>query len=356
VWLLAAAAFVLAVGFLARWHRSPGDDGPLHLQGGAPILALTAAGEGQSFALSDGSRVDLSAGVTFLTRENSGHAFEGVLRNGIATFDVHPGGPRRWTIACGPAIVEVVGTRFVIDAGKDRTLVRVERGRVRVTSATGTKELGAGESIVVTAAPSPPPSQTATPIPTPIPASPPPPPPTPGLTLTPTPVPSTSWRSLARSGDYEGAYATLGAPGIARATPRAGVDELLVLADVARLSGHPAEAVAPLTRVLDEDSRDGRAPLAAFTLGRIELDTLGHPSRAASAFARAIELGLPAGLAEDGYARLVEARARAGDRAGARAAVDAYTRAFPTGSRSTTMRRWLAEENDARGSSPSPSP
>jgi hypothetical protein len=76
-------------------------------------------------------------------------------------------------------------------------------------------------------------------------------------------------------------------------------------------------------------------------LGRIELDTLSHPDRAAKAFARAIDLGLPAGLVEDGYARLVEARSRAGDRAGARAAFDTYTRAFPRGAHAATMRRWL---------------
>src|SRR5262249_31948469 len=156
------------------------------------------------------------------------------------------------------------------------------------------------------------------------------------------------WQSLAKNGDYAQAYDKLGAPGIARATPKASVDELLALADVARLSGHPADAVAPLGRVIAENPKDTRAPLAAFTLGRLELDTLGHPAPAAEAFARAIALGLPVNLVEDAYARLVEARAKAGDTAGAQAAADEYDRAFPGGSRSTTMRRWL-------GGSPSPS-
>jgi transmembrane sensor len=166
-------------------------------------------------------------------------------------------------------------------------------------------------------------------------------------------VPLDDWKDLARRGDYAQAYDAIGAPGIASATPRASVDELLALADVARLSGHPADAVGPLGRVISENPGDTRAPLAAFTLGRLELDTLGHPARAADAFARAIAIGLPAGLVEDAYARLVEARAKAGDHAGAEAAAQAYARAFPRGTRSTTMRRWLGDP-DRSSSSPSP--
>jgi transmembrane sensor len=109
------------------------------------------------------------------------------------------------------------------------------------------------------------------------------------------------------------------------------VTDLLVLADVARLSGHPADAVAPLERILNDFSADPQAPLAAFAVGRLELDALGRPVRAAAALNRALALGLPQSLREDVRARLVEAYLRMGNRAAARAAADAYEREFPAG-------------------------
>jgi transmembrane sensor len=152
------------------------------------------------------------------------------------------------------------------------------------------------------------------------------------------------WRALAGSGDYARAYREIGAGGIASEASHASVDDLLALGDVARLSGHPQDAVAPLSGVIRDHSSDARAGVAAFTLGRLELDTLARPDQAAAAFARSIELGLPGSLAEDAYARLVEADARAGDRAGARAAAKEYARKFPQGSRSSTIDRWVTGE------------
>jgi transmembrane sensor len=357
-WVLATAVLVLCVGVLGlpRLLDLARDAGPLQLAGGGAVVALTAPQGERSYALTDGSRIDVGPGAVFTARQNSGRLVDGSLHSGAATFDIRPGGPRKWTIDCGLATVEVVGTRFVIDARPERVSVHVERGRVRVTSAAGVKELGAGEDVEVEAPPTSAP--VAVPLaPTP-PESPAPPASSPALrdVVAPKPIPAASWRSLAREGDYSGAYATLGATGIAHATPRADVDELLALADVARLSGHPGDAVAPLSRVVSESPGDGRASLAAFTLGRIELDTLGHPAPAADAFARAIALGLPSGLAEDGYTRLVEARVKAGDRAGAESACAAYLRSFPAGARSTSMRRWLDDGSDAGRSSPSLSP
>ena len=116
-----------------------------------------------------------------------------------------------------------------------------------------------------------------------------------------------------------------------RETRQAGVGDLLLLADVARLSGHPRDAVAPLERILDAYPRDAQAPLAAFALGRLELDALDAPARAARALDRALALGLPQSLREDARARLVEAHARSGNAAAARAAAAAYRREFPDG-------------------------
>ncbi len=330
-WALGVAATLLLV-FGVAWTRMRSvEPGPLALSDGAAIVALHG---GRTYTLSDGSRIELADDATLATTTSSAHAFDATLRDGRAIFDVVPGGPRRWTIDAGLASVEVVGTRFVVDARADRVSVSVERGHVRVRTATGVKDLYAGEATEVTAA-APKPAPSAEPdVPTfdlhDLPSA--------------APAPSaapTAWRDRARAGDNGGAYAALGRDGVAAAAASASVDDLFALADVARLSGHPADAVAPLERILADHANDARAGLAAFTLGRLELDTLGHPARAARAFERAIALGT---LVEDAYARLVEARAKAGDRAGAQAAFDAYVRAFPNGGRSRAMRRWLDDD------------
>jgi transmembrane sensor len=151
------------------------------------------------------------------------------------------------------------------------------------------------------------------------------------------------WRELARRGDNVGAYAELGPGGVARAARSAQVEDLFALADVARLSGHPADAVEPLERVVAEYPSDPRAPLAAFTIGRVELESLAAPGAAARAFEQALALGIPGGLAEDAYVYLAEARARSGDRAGAARAYQDYGVRFPGGRRAPDVRRWTTD-------------
>jgi transmembrane sensor len=119
------------------------------------------------------------------------------------------------------------------------------------------------------------------------------------------------------------------------------VDDLLALADVARLSGHPAEAVLPLERILVEFARDAQAPLAAFALGRLQLDSLGHAQAAVSAFRKALDLGIPRSLREDIRARLVEAYARSGDAGAAQRAADTYFDEFPNGRHARAIQGWL---------------
>jgi len=146
------------------------------------------------------------------------------------------------------------------------------------------------------------------------------------------------WRSLAGAGDYDAAYDAMRAGG-ARAVGDA-ADDLLLAADVARLSRHPAEAVAPLEALLRDHGDDARAPLAAFTLGRVLLEELARPGDAADAFAKARALAPSGSLAEDALAREVEAAARAGDADRARREADEYARLYPRGSRAAAVRRY----------------
>ena len=90
-------------------------------------------------------------------------------------------------------------------------------------------------------------------------------------------------------------------------------------ADRARLAGRFEEGASLLERLVREHPGDPRAPLAAFSLGRVLLGELGRPADAARAFARARALAPDGPLADDALAREAEAWARAGDPERARA-------------------------------------
>jgi hypothetical protein len=146
------------------------------------------------------------------------------------------------------------------------------------------------------------------------------------------------WRQLARKGENAQAFSALGRDGIVAASSTASVEDLLALADVARLSGHPRDARVPLGQIIERYPGDPRAPLAALTLGRVELKSLGMPAEAAASLDKAIAFGLPAGVSDDAYSLLVEARLALGDKASARRAYDGYLARFPHGERAEELR------------------
>jgi transmembrane sensor len=241
------------------------------------------------------------------------------------------------------ATVEVVGTAFSCERSPGKLRVVVRHGVVLVRSERITdraRRLSAGESLELSEEASPP--AQALPL---VQAD------DTGEVLQPVTkreperiagrAPPKSWRDLARSGRHREAFATLGSDGLRRESERLGVGDLLALADVARLSGHPAEAVMPLERILLDFASDSQAPLAAFALGRLELDSLGRAGAAATAFRKALALGIPSSLREDVRARLVEACARGGDVEAARKAAAAYHAEFPSGRHSRAIEGWL---------------
>jgi transmembrane sensor len=332
------------------------DAGPLRLADGHSVVAVDATGIGAPaardlLALSDGSQIQLYPGASLVPLETSATRFSVALKRGSAAFDVRPGGPRRWTVECGLATVEVVGTRFACEQMPGRLRVKVERGAVLVRSerlVDRARRVAAGEALDI-ADPAVPATGPA-PAPAAVPAPAPRPPlaellgdPPSSLAVEPAPAPAApAWRDLAGRGRHGEAFRALGADGLRSESRRAGVDDLMALADVARLSGHPAEAVEPLERVLSEHAGEPQAPLAAFALGRLELDWLGRPDRAARALERALTLGIASSLREDVRARLVEALVRMHDRDAARAAAAAYAREFPQGRHAHEIESWLA--------------
>jgi len=342
--LAALVVISLFVGFYRR-------RGPLTLADGREFIAIDAGTSTAEVDLSDGSHIRLSPGSHLAPLNNSSTTFSAILTRGRADFDVRPGGPHDWVIECGLATVEVVGTAFACERAPGWLRVSVTRGVVLVRGdrvPDRARRLAAGQSLeVVEEAPTRPPAAAGHPV-----RSAPPPgasstsaggggKPDQGDRTAARAAPENTWRSLALSGRNGEAFAALGVEGFRSESQKLGVNDLLALADVARLSGHPAEAVIPLQRVLTEFSGDPQAPLAAFALGRLHLDSLGRPQAAISALERALALGIPRGLREDVRARLVEAYARSGDPTGARRAADAYFNEYPDGRYADVVSRWL---------------
>jgi transmembrane sensor len=143
------------------------------------------------------------------------------------------------------------------------------------------------------------------------------------------------WRQLAKRGQFQPAYDALRHA----ARPR-GASDLLLAADAARLSHHPADAVIYLRDLLGSYRTDPRAALAAFTLGKVLLDDLGKPIEAARAFAESQALDPRGALAEDALAREVEAHWRALDESRARERAERYLKRYPSGRRAHLVRRF----------------
>ncbi len=347
---LAAALLLLVAGVLAQSRSeplssvsAPAPVGPLALANGSPLSIAPARVHAPPLALSDGSTLVLEEGAAIEAIENSATVVRLRQSRGNVLYDIKPGGPRRWTIEYGIVTVEVIGTSFRLEHAGPLLRVEVMRGTVLVRGdgvPGRAAQLNAGMKLEIADPPSSQPS-------VPAPADPPPAPTSQFPSTSSGPRPDVAaWRELARRGENEEAYAALGSAGVARAARSASVDDLLTLADVARLSGHPADAVGPLERLVTEHPADSRTSLAAFTLGRVHLDSLHAPAAAVRAFEKAIALGIPGGLAEDAYAHLVEARAKAGDEAGAKAAFAEYVRRFPKGARRAELGRLVGVTTD----------
>ncbi|MFZ5469724.1 MAG: FecR domain-containing protein [Myxococcota bacterium] len=243
------------------------------------------------------------------------------LVRGGARFSVTRNPSRLFRVEVGKVRVEVLGTQFSVRKWEERAEVTVTSGRVRVQWAQHSTELGAGahEVFPPTVVQAPETHEPAPPAPKPAPPN------APRSSVAP------AWRTLAQEGDFDRAYELLHQKGAApiRDEPA----DLLLAADVARLSHHPEQAVKPLRQLLQRHRRDPRAPLAAFTLGRLLLEELGQPKEAALAFLEAQALDPTGDLAQDAIAREVQAWSKAGELARAREGAQKYLRKFPNGPR-----------------------
>ena len=301
------------------------------------VVAQHAPGTaGEPLRFADGSvATPLDPASVVASRVEATAAIDVDLVRGKAHFEVAKNPARLFRVLAGGVSVEVLGTGFDVERSDAGARVSVEHGHVRVKWAGAQADLFDGEagvfpppptatisaSSVAASAPSDSASSSAT-----------------GASSAIAVAPKTTWRSLAREGDFDQAYKALSAEGASAVHDEPG--ELLLAADVARLSHHPSEAVVHLRRVMQEHAADPRAPLAAFTLGRVLLEELGQPGQAADAFARARALGPSGPLAEDALAREVEAWWRAGATDKAQGRAEEYVKLYPKGIRLRSVRKY----------------
>jgi transmembrane sensor len=334
--LLAAAALVLVVvgGF---WMRRAPAPTALALENGVSPTTLNATAQAGSFVFADGSRIEVAPQTELRVVKNDARTLVTALGRGRTTFDVRPGGPRRWLIEAGPATVEVVGTRFTVHRTDGSVRVEVERGIVLVRGeavAGGRVRLTAGQSVVVTkpAAPAATPAATSGAA-SALPAT---PPPAPSVAV----APSLTAAPVALSALPAVAASPAPAKPAASAAPDA-VDRALAAADAARRRGDRVEAAQAFEVALDAARpSDKRRGLAALSLARLVLRS--DPARAARVLRDAFA-AMPVDLVEDALARRVEAEGRAGRREEAARLAAEYERRFPEGQRSSEVKRWSAQ-------------
>ncbi len=355
---VAGAAALLALAVVDRPSVAPIAVAPT-----APASVPTEDLADGALLLADGSSAEpLRPETAMAVEEDSSERVRVDLIDGATRFDVVPDPHRVFSVDAHGVIIEVLGTSFDVAIDERRVFVRVLRGHVRVTWRRGRRDLvkdqsgifpiddaswaarsdalarpgestsmgarfdaGSGGGVPAEAAPSPAgPVAAATPA-----AS--------GRAPEARPVDAPAhedWRGLARRGQYESAYrASLEQP------VGTSIEDLLLAADAARLSGHPREALPYLERAVALHGQDSRAHLAAFTLGRVRL-ALGDASGAARAFAEAQRLDSHGLLVEQALAREVEAWARAGREDLARTRADAYIQRFPEGRHAERVRRF----------------
>ena len=232
------------------------------------------------------------------------------LGRGRAGFDVVPSPKRNFVVRAGDVTVTVLGTAFTVERVADRVGVTVERGTVRVDWSVGTRQLNIGESGWF-----------------------------PPLVVDTRPTRRDPTRQQVSARPHRAVFSPSYRPVSEKSRGAAVSDSdetagaLLAAVDVERLAGRAERGASILRRLLREHGTDPRAPLAAFTLGRMLLMELGQPREAAAAFALVRDLVPGGAFAEDALAREVEAWALAGDAAEARSRAQEYLRLYPHGRR-----------------------
>jgi transmembrane sensor len=315
--LVLGAVGTVAVLFLFRFSTpgeaprgaSPVDSGSV--RGGAALASVEppARRTPRIVSLRDRSRaVALEAGTQLSVEEDAPESVHLRLDRGRARFEVTRRPERSFSVRAGGVTVSVIGTTFGVEVVADRVGVSVESGVVEVDWGVGQKRLVAGESGWFP------------------------------------PLVTSALRELEAAEPLRSAPPGAGPSPSSGREPKANAQSLLAAVDASRSRGEPGRAAELLRQILRDFPDDPRAPLAAFTLGRVLLNELGRPREAAVAFHQVRKLAPASQFAEDALAREVEAWDRASERERARALAAEYLERYPAGRHARRVKALVGSE------------
>jgi TolA-binding protein len=362
--LLVAALLLLLVGGTAAFTLR---ERPLAFRlgdgdGSDGTSQWIAAPEGAAVPIhfSDGTQLTLLENARARVVDLDSHGATVVVERGELRASVVPRKDARWRVFVGPFAVRVTGTEF--DVGwqpeSERFSLSLRAGSVLVTGPglDGERAVHAGETLRLSprcASPAPKtepelaakePEPADTPAATPLEGS-------AGAPSAPkssrarelhTRPSQRDFRELASHQQYQEALAAAETAGFERLCRTAELDDLLLLADTARLAGTADEARRAYRSVRERfPGRD--AGKAAFFLGRSAFDRDADYAQAARYFALSIQEQPEGPLAREAAGRLLETQVLLADSTGARNAARQYLDRYPDGPHAKVAKRVLAQ-------------
>lgn len=356
-----AVALVAAAAVIALWARPKPLSFSVRDEAGE-VGAWIVSAEALPLLFSDGTRLTLGDDALARVTDVTPRGAQVVVERGRVRASVVHTQSSHWKVDVGPFVVDVTGTTF--DTGWDPKAqiftLDLEEGSVVVTGCSiHPQVVRAGSSlryrcrdgqVVADGASSVPIAPRATDAPAP-PVAPAPVdagdvsnegadasrPPRGAPSTVPEPAPSAmvdastapSWRELAAHGANREAFAAA-LPEFDAECAHASAPDVLALADVARFAGDGAHARTALLAVRARFAGSAHATRAAFLLGRLAFDG-GGLAEAARWFETASAEAPNGPLARESDGRLIEAREKSGDHAGARLAAQRYLQRYPSG-------------------------
>jgi TolA-binding protein len=346
--LVAAAIVLLAVG-VALLRPAPPLDVTFELESGrrGAVKEWIEAPADRELPLrfSDETTMLLSPGTRTQVDTVTPHGARVRVTNGRAAVSVTRRQATRWTFDVGPFEVLVTGTRFDIgwDARTERFELTMHDGSVKVSGPTieGERIVVAGQKLrlalggerderderndLTSADAGSGPAPSSAPDPSGAPSA------APGkpnaLRAPVPPATAPSWRELSAEGRFKDALAAADVDAICRTS---GASDVLAFADVARLAGDRASAGRAYDAVRKRFAGSTDATTAAFALGRMAFEAVDNDG-AIRWFSTYLRESPSGPLAREALGRQMEAHARKGDDAAAKAIAIQYLRAYPTG-------------------------
>jgi len=348
-WLPLVVSASVVVGSVGLWLRTRSvafQVGEAHPGRVGDVIEAAPGGGVTPVSFSEGSTLMVQEGgrIRVLSIEKGGARV--LVEDGVVDASITPrrSEKARWRFEVGPYQVTVKGTKFrMAFRASERSLrVATQEGRVSVSGGCldAPRAVGAGESLDASCppreapAPDGPPPQLAPVVAPPLAA--------------PSPVTRAKvtrpdrWRELLAAGQLQEGLRAAEQANFGQVCQLATAKELLALSDAGRFFGRSRRAVAALGALRRRFPGSSEAGTAAFTLGRIVFEKEHAYAQAANWFETYLKEQPSGPLMGDAFGRLMEARLKSGDGAGARTSAEQYLRRFPEGPYSSEARGILS--------------